>query len=219
MSVRIHDVLESVNRAGVVEARSTGEVHEVFPVAITAAEGHALREWIVRERASATIEVGLGYGISALYICDGILAVDAERATHVAIDPHQATRFADCGVQLLEEAGVLEHVKIHAEDSRLLLPRFVSEGRWFDFAFIDGNHRFDGVFGDLMYLGRLVRPGGVLFVDDYQLAGIRKAVDFCVTNLGWSLEQMSEIDARHHWAVIRTSKEPDRRPFDYFVDF
>lgn len=219
MSEQIRDVLESVHRTGVVEARSTGESHDVFPVAITAAEGQALREWIVRERASRTIEVGLGYGISTLYICDGILSVDRERAAHVAIDPHQATSFADCGVQLLEEAGVVERVEIHAEDSRLLLPRFAREGRPFDFAFIDGNHRFDGVFLDLMYLGRLVRRGGLLFVDDYHLAAIQKAVGFCVTNLGWGLEEVSEADAHHHWAVIRTAKEPDARPFDYFVDF
>jgi hypothetical protein len=28
---------------------------------------------------------------------------------------------------------------------------------------------FDGVFLDLIYLGRLVCAGGILFVDDYQL--------------------------------------------------
>jgi len=31
---------------------------------------------------------------------------------------------------------------------------------------VDGNHRFDAVFVDLYYLGRLLRPGGVMFLDD-----------------------------------------------------
>jgi hypothetical protein len=45
-----------------------------------AAEGEALREWVVRERATRTIEIGLGYGISALFICEGDAPVSAERA-------------------------------------------------------------------------------------------------------------------------------------------
>ncbi|HEY5989311.1 MAG TPA: hypothetical protein VIV12_23460 [Streptosporangiaceae bacterium] len=38
-------------------------------------------------------------------------------------------------------------------------------------------------------------------------------------NLGWALEAISTAEARHHWAVLRTSACPDTRPFDYFVDF
>jgi hypothetical protein len=30
------------------------------------------------------------------------------------------------------------------------------------FAFVDGNHRFERVFLDLIYIGRLVRPGAIV---------------------------------------------------------
>ena len=53
-------------------------------------------------------------------------------------------------------------VEHHAEKSEIVLPRFVDEARSFDLAFVDGNHRFDGVFVDLFYLGRLVRKGGIV---------------------------------------------------------
>jgi hypothetical protein len=89
----------------------------------------------------------------------------------------------------------------------------------FDLAVVDGNHRFDAVFVDLYYLGRLLRPGGIVFLDDYHLPGIARAVSFFVTNLGWSPEEVSTAEDRHHWAVLRTSAEPDARPFTYFVDF
>ena len=70
-----------------------------------------------------------------------------------------------------------------------------------------------------MYLGRLLRAGGIVFVDDYQLPAVQRAVSFCVTNLGWTLEEVSAADDLHQWAVLRTSEVPDTRPFDYYVDF
>ena len=39
----------------------------------------------------------------------------------------------------------------------IVLPRLVADGRRFDLALVDGTHRFDGVFLELVYLGRLVR--------------------------------------------------------------
>ena len=89
----------------------------------------------------------------------------------------------------------------------------------FDLAFVDGNHRFDGVFVDLFYLGRLVRPGGIVFLDDYQLPGVARAASFFTSNLGWTFEEISPADALHQWAVLRTSAVPDTRSFDHFVAF
>jgi predicted O-methyltransferase YrrM len=174
---------------------------------------------VIRERAARTIEVGLGYGISALFICHGLLINGDPARRHLVMDPHQATRFAGCGLQVLNEAGVAGLVEHDEEESQLTLPRLMSEGHPFDLAFVDGNHRFDGVFLDLVYLGRLLSPGGIVFLDDYQLPAVAQAASFCLTNLGWSLEDVSTADDHHHWAVLRTSAEPDSRPFDYFVDF
>jgi Methyltransferase domain len=110
-------------------------------------------------------------------------------------------------------------VEFHAAESQIALPRFVSEGRRFDLAFVDGNHRFDGVFLDLVYLGRLLPPGGIVFVDDYHLASVARAAAFCLTNLGWTLEEASTAEPRHHWAVLRISQRPDTRSFDDYADF
>jgi predicted O-methyltransferase YrrM len=174
---------------------------------------------VVRERAARTIEVGLGYGISALFICEGLLANGAAGSRHVAMDPYQDTRFADCGLQFLDEGGVADMVEFHNGESQLVLPRLLEDGRRFDLAFVDGNHRFDGVFVDLVYLGRLVRPGGVVFVDDYQLPAVARATSFFVANVGWAVEQVSPADELHQWAVLRTSTGADTRRFDDFVDF
>lgn len=216
---RVRGVIERLVRDGTAVARSDGTLHSLFPVAASAAEGEALREWVLRERAARTIEIGLGYGISALHVCEGLLANADPAARHVAIDPYQAKRFSNCALQFLEEAGVAGMVEHHAQESLIALPRLLGEARSFDLAFVDGNHRFDGVFPDLVFLVRLVRAGGIVFLDDYQLPAVARATSFFVTNLGWTLEEVSAADDFHQWAVLRTSVVPDKRAFDYYVDF
>jgi predicted O-methyltransferase YrrM len=214
----MREVLERLQVEGTVIA-SDGSEHDLFPVAIPAAEGEALREWVIHEGASRTLEVGLGYAMSTLYICEGLVENRDRSALHVAVDPYQSSRFANCGLQLLTEAGARRLVEHHSEPSQIALPRFVSEGRMFDFAFVDGDHRFDGVFVDLFYTGRLLRPGGVVILDDYQLPAIERASSFFRNNLGWEIEKLSPPDPHHQWIVMRTARLPDRRPFDLFVDF
>lgn len=213
-------VLERLLRDGTVVSELDGRVHALFPVAVGAEEGAALRRWVEREGATCTLEVGLGYGVSTLFLCDGLRASDAgASARHVAIDPNQRSRFGDCGLQVLAAAGVAHVVEHLPQESQLALPRLLDEGRAFDLAFVDGNHRFDGVFVDLVYLGRLLRPGGIVFLDDHQLPAVARAASFFVANLGWSVEEVSGAEDLHQWAVLRTATTAIDRPFDHFVDF
>lgn len=216
---QVRIVIDRLVRDGKAVAHSDSSVHELFPLATSLAEGQALRDWVTKEKATHTIEVGLGYGVSALFICEGLLINGDKNARHVVLDPHQATRYKDCGLQFLEEAGVAHLVEYHAEESQIALPSFLSQDRHFDLAFIDGSHLFDAVFLDLIYSGRIVRPGAVIFVDDYQLPAIARAVSFCLKNLEWTLEDESHADKDHNWAVLRTAREPIKRSFPHFVDF
>jgi predicted O-methyltransferase YrrM len=216
---RVEEVIQCLTQSGSATARLDGKQHDLFPVATIPAEGEALRDWVQRADARATIEIGFGYGLSALYICAGLVANGHADACHVALDPNQTWRFSDLGLQVIEQAGLAGMFELHREDSQLALPRFVAEGRRFDLAFVDGNHRFDGVFVDLMYLGRLVRGNGIVFLDDYQLPSVQTAVRFCTTNLEWTLEEEEEGDDRHHWAVLRLPPTPVERPYYHFVAF
>ena len=215
---RVRGVIDEVVREGTLVAADE-EVHEIFPVAIPPAEGEALRDVVIGAEATRTIEIGLGYAISALYICEGLLTNGQPHAKHVVIDPYQRTRYADVGLGLLERAGVSDLVEYLWSPSEIALPAMTEQSARFDLAFVDGNHRFDGVFVDLFFLGRLVQPGGVVFLDDNQLPGVARAASFFVENVGWTVESVSPPDEFHQWAVLRTPLTPDERPFDYFVDF
>jgi predicted O-methyltransferase YrrM len=223
---RVREVREQLVTAGTVVARADGRARELFPVAIGIAEGLALREWVRKEGAVRTLETGLGYAVSTLFICEGLLA-NGPGGRHVATDPYQFTSlphhritYAGVGLQILEEAGVREVVEFYADESQIVLPRLLSEGRRFDLAFLDGNHRFEGIFLDLIYSGRLLNEGGIVFVDDAQLPGVRRAVDFCVANLGWLVEDDGKEGEGHEWLVLRTGPgDAFLRPFAQFAEF
>jgi predicted O-methyltransferase YrrM len=200
------------------QVRKRLEPDELAPVAIGPMEGAALRELVRGERAERTIETGLGYAVSTLFICEGLVA-NGPKGRHVAIDPRLPNSHVDAGLRLLEEAGVRGLVEFHAERSEVVLPRLLADGRRFDLAFVDGNHRFEGVFLDLVHCGRLLSSGAVVFVDDMQLPAVRRAAGFCVANLGWTVEGDGR-EGEHEWAVLRTGPaEAYDRPFDSFVDF
>jgi predicted O-methyltransferase YrrM len=222
---RVRDVRERLIAAGTVVARADGRSRELFPVAIGPREGAALSNWVREEGALRTLETGLGFAISTLFICEGLLANGPE-AAHIAMDPYQSsalpvheTTYAGVGLQTLEDAGVRDLVEFHAEESQIVLPRLLAQERQIDLAFIDGNHRFEGAFLDLVYSGRLLVEGGIVFVDDTQLPGVQRAVDFCLSNLRWNAEGDGR-EGNHEWIVLRTGpKDVFSRPHDELADF
>ena len=213
---QIRGVVDLLVQDRSVTARLDGQVHDVFPVAVSPGEGEGLRDWVVREGAIKTIEVGFGYGISALHICEGLVTLGHEEAKHIVLDPNQVSRFSNCGLQALEDAGVGHMVEHISERSEIVLPQFVKEERCFDLGFVDGNHHFDHVFVDLFFMGRLVKSGGVIILDDYDVAGIKSAVSFWVKNAKW---EIVDTFGEGHSVVLRTSKEAHNWHFRDFIAF
>src|SRR3954451_5755901 len=108
---QIQAVRERLVSSGTVVA-SDGGVRAIFRIAIGPAEGAALRDRVVETGARRTVETGLGFAMSSLFICEGLLATGGD-ASHVAIDrfqlkprPVAGTTYAGVGLHTLEEAGV-----------------------------------------------------------------------------------------------------------------
>ena len=101
-----------------------------------------------------------------------------------------------------------------------MLPWLLGEGRRFDLAFLDGTHRFEGIFLDLIYPGRLLGERRVVFVDDTPDAPVAHADGYCLPNLGWTVEDTGREGDAHEWMVLRTG--PDgayHRPFTQHTDW
>jgi predicted O-methyltransferase YrrM len=180
----IEGVVDAAYARGCVHD-DNGDAIQLQPHTVERAQGEALRDLAVAERVERTIEIGLALGMSALFLCQAVLA---RGGSHVAIDPFQRESWNGAGLRTLREAEVGDLVEVIQEESQLALPRLVAEGREFDLAFVDGDHRFEGVFLDLYFMTRLVKPSGVIVVDDMWMPAVRTAVAYVEKNLGASLE-------------------------------
>ena len=154
-------------------------------VALPAADGDILRDILVAHGAHAVIEVGLAYGSSALAIGEALCLTGGTEVSHIVIDPFQATAYDNVGWDALNAAELAAQTTFIGEASSIALARLAGDGFTADAAFVDGSHRFHEVFVDLYFLRKLVRPGGLIILDDAAWPSVATALRYFDLNLGW----------------------------------
>lgn len=186
------------------------------PTSITMKQGRALTDVIIAERAVRTLETGMAAGMSTLFICAGLLEVGG-LAHHTVFDPYQHSRWHGAGVRGITELQLGGHVDVRIVESQIGLAHLAVAGSKYDLAFIDGDHRFDGVFVDLALINRLVRPGGMVVVDDVTFPSVNRAVQFFLRNCAWVEEAV--VQDGSHMLVLRRPETDPTRAWDHYVDF
>jgi hypothetical protein len=134
---------------------------------------------------------------------------------HLIIDAFQ-DHFHDTGWNAIMGAGLGSLCTLLRERSQIALPRLLSEGLIADAAFVDGSHIFHNVFVDLAYLRNLVRPGGLVILDDCDLPSVATAVRYFERNAGW-LEEPIQQGTRIR--AYRLPSPPVEPSFDDFKPF
>lgn len=130
----------------------------------------------VRERdLGRTLETGLGFGRSAVHL------MAAHEGMHVAVDPFQAD-YEYGALANVAAAGFSGRFEFYEDDSQLVLPALAREGRTFDFIFIDGDHKFDGILVDFYFADRLLETGGYVFFHDTWMRSTQLAAAFIRRN-------------------------------------
>ena len=180
---RIRDVRRRLAREGPPWTRD--RVGDFDAVTVPERDGDALRDLLIAEGVETVVEVGLAYGRSALAIGEALVAVGAGQPLHVIIDPLQATEWSNVGWELLRSAGLDTIARLLLQPSSAALPQLVAEGLAADAAFVDGSHRFHEVFVDLYFLRTIVRPGGLVILDDDWWPSVRTAAHYFELNMGW----------------------------------
>ncbi|ALC19421.1 class I SAM-dependent methyltransferase [Streptomyces pristinaespiralis] len=182
---RVREVRRRLTREGPPRTRGREQDFET----VTLPERHCdqLRDLMISEGAEKVVEVGLAYAGSALAIGEALAAVDRPRARHVIIDPFQEREYSNAGWDLLRAAGLDSIATLMLTPSSIALPRLLTEGFIADAAFVDGSHRFHEVFVDLYFLRKIVRPGGLIVIDDDWWPSVHTAVQYYERNLGWTV--------------------------------
>ncbi|HVN27329.1 MAG TPA: class I SAM-dependent methyltransferase [Candidatus Binataceae bacterium] len=155
-----------------------GALHKLRPGAVSYERGEFLAQMVSRAGAKTTLETGCGSGLSAMFILESIIGNGAGPGAHVIMDPEQDSFFQGMGKRLIKDAGAWEYVEFHQERSQIVMPRLWSESRIFDAVYIDGDHKFDGVFCDAYYAHRLLKPGGIVVIDDVWMDAVYLACHF-----------------------------------------
>lgn len=176
----MNGVLAEINRTRIV-----GIGEKVHPVVFDPSVGEFLTSIITAHRPKVSLEVGLAYGVSSLYICEALSKVGATK--HYLMDPNQSSEWSNIGLTNLRNAGFADLIDFREEMSHLALPQILKEGASIDFAFIDGWHVFDQVLVDFFFIDKMLKVGGVIAFDDTAWPGVRKVLRFILKNRNYEV--------------------------------
>lgn len=190
----MNSVLSEILKTGTTKTAS-GSGNVKIHSSISSSEGQLLQRLVRQVNATVSLEVGLAYGVSALFICD---ALNVRNGTqHIVIDPKQHTwgdSWEGIGIANLRRAGYSDIVRLIEAPSYRALPELERAGQRVDFALIDGWHTFDFTLVDFFFIDRMLNVGGVVAFDDANWPAVRKVCRFVKTNLAYSVLAVDGID-------------------------
>jgi predicted O-methyltransferase YrrM len=184
-------------------------------VSLPAGDSDVLRDLLLAERPVTVIEIGLAYGSSALAIAEALVATGSGDARHLIIDAYQEL-FHGSGWAAITGAGLAGLCCLIPERSQISLPRLLADSFVADAAFVDGSHIFHNVFVDLFYLRELVRPGGLVILDDCSYPSVATAVRYFEVNTGWTPEPITRPTRLRAFRLPAVRTEPSFESFRPF---
>jgi predicted O-methyltransferase YrrM len=209
----VNDVLkDSIESATVYDADSN-------PVSldsnVAANEGKFLYDLITNNKLKRTMEIGMAYGVSALYISQAHKDLDHPPRSHVAVDPYQSTQWKNIAMLNLQRAKLSEMVELREEFSYLAMPLAVKNEEKYQLMFIDGMHLYDYTLLDFFYADLMLEVGGYMIFDDAHMPSVSKVISYVLTNRRFKL---METDLSNRVSVMMKVKDDDRN-WDYHVAF
>lgn len=186
------DLIDLIYSEGVVLDKE-GKTRDAFPATLPRADGEILHAIVRDQKRTRTLEIGMAFGVSSLFI----LSAQRENGSvnHTAVDPFQSCWFDNIGRLNVERAGFADSFRFIEKPSYLALSAFIEAGEQFDFIFIDGNHRFEYALVDFFLAEKLLPIGGIAVFHDMWMPSIAKVVTFVGCNRRNSFAAMPEYMA------------------------
>jgi predicted O-methyltransferase YrrM len=181
---QMNPLINKIYETGMVED-GLGNTLPIIDFSISFESGLLLYDHVRSVKARKTLETGMAFGMSALFICQALQ--DNGSGTHIAIDPNQVNRFGSAGLLNIERAGLKDRLRFYPLSSAEALPRLFLEKERLDFAFVDGKHQMDWVLLEFFYIDKMLDVGGHIAFDDLWMPGVRKAISFILKNLPYRL--------------------------------
>jgi predicted O-methyltransferase YrrM len=185
----MNPLIDKIYGSGFVED-AAGRMLPVVPNSIPYVSGVLLYDLVRAFTPQKTLETGMAYGMSTLFICQALQ--DNGSGLHTAIDPNETSRAGSIGLLNIERAGLKDRLRFYPSSSAEILPRLFMEKERLDFAFVDGRHLFDWVLMDFFYIDKMLNVGGHVAFDDLRMPGVRKAISFILRNMPYTLARLPQ---------------------------
>ena len=175
-------------------------------------EGDFLYNTILTNKYQRCLEVGMAYGISAMYMLLALKKLGTKNIQLYSVDPNQSTQWNNFGVKLVKSIKMNKYHKLFEDKSYNVLPKLVDEK--YDFIFIDGWHTFDYTLLDFFYSSLILKVGGIIVVDDAYHAGVNKFMKYIDTNY----PHFKKIHSPSTVCAYKKLSE-DKRDWDFHQNF
>ena len=163
-----------------------------------------LLQFLEQTLADAGVTQGIAYETGAGLSSVWLLCLGLREVHSFCKDQGVCDKIAEFLRPYPEEHG---RWRCHVGPSELTLPpvAIAAATEPADFCLIDGGHGLDTVFNDFVYLNYLLKPGGLLAIDDLQLGSCRLLCELLLQpGLGYHV-----VGRQTKLAILR--KETDRR--------
>jgi predicted O-methyltransferase YrrM len=200
--------------AGGCHLGTDGHLHEVdTQVRIGQEQGQIIAALHGQLRPTLSVEIGLAYGFSTLFILDSMRR--GQYGRHIAIDPGADYYWHGIGLQAVKETGLSERFTWIKAPSHEAFPQLLARGDRAQFVYIDGAHLFDYALVDFFLSDKILDIDGLIVFDDLWLPAIKRLVSFVSTNAPW----YRRIDANCDNLAVFKKVGSDARAWDHFEDF
>lgn len=208
----MNSLIEQIYASGRIESPN-GDTLNLFPTSISHEEGMALYQLIRTTKPKHTLEIGMAYGISTLFICQA--HHDNGFGQHTAVDPFERKRWQSIGLSNIRRAGLEGILRFYEHASHEILPQLIQRNERFEAIFIDGSHLFDYAMVDFFLVDKLLDVGGYVVLDDISLPSVRKLLSFVLRNRNYYISPEYPATIDPFWKKpLRFAKYLSQAPLD-----
>jgi predicted O-methyltransferase YrrM len=151
------------------------------------------------------LEIGTRFGYSLVSVARA--ATELQLVVSCDLESYE-NRYALPSQQIAERnlraAGYTAEARFIVDDSSRIAEHLA--GVRFDLILIDGDHSYLGCRSDILNCYSLLTPGGVLMVDDLDIAGVFEAVMDCMRELAVQPEDRCFLPTKHGLYLTRRAR-------------
>lgn len=196
---------------------------------ITNRYGNYIYNLILNKNINRSLEVGLGDGNYALYICSALKNQNLKDNYHIIIAPNQKRLYDNSGISNLQELDY-KNLKFIKKPSFIYLPKllekftgktkfkkriFLPDYDRIDLCFINKMDTFDRLLTDFMYCDLLLKIGGYIILENLETDAMKELKNYLDSNY----THYNRVDSEYKAFLIYNKTKDDERNWDFHINY